>query len=530
MAPCRSAPSTPISTSSRSRNECWRAGGSATSSPRPSGCARTPSRGSSTRARRPPTAGPACTTCGPGSSRTSTPASRRCGATTCPARAAGTATGCRSSSRSRRSSGSLNKHEIEAFGVAEFNQRCRDSVQRYVEDWSALTDAIGHLDRHRGRLLDAVQRLHRVGLVAPPPDVGQGPALRGPPGHALLRRAAAPRSSCHELGQPDVYRDVVDPSVVRALPAHRRAARPTPTSSCGPPRRGRSSPTSPPPSAPTSTTCGSRRGAGGATSCSRSGRRPPLRRGRGRGRRPLHRPRAGRVALPAAVHRSSPLDEAAAAGRRRRLRDHRRRHRHRAHSPPPSARTTPTSGAPRAFPCSTRSTPTARSTTRCRHCTGVFVKDADRTHHRRPRGTRAARARAALRAQLPPLLALRHAAHLLGQDVVVRAHLRAARRAAARERDASAGTPSTSSTAASASGSRATSTGRSRATATGARRCPSGAAPTRHDTCIGRRRRAVASSRAATSPTSTSTGPTSTTSRSRVRSTGATRRPAGCSP
>ena len=31
------------------------------------------------------------------------------------------------------------KHEIEAYGVAEFNRHCRDSVQRYVEDWSALT-------------------------------------------------------------------------------------------------------------------------------------------------------------------------------------------------------------------------------------------------------------------------------------------------------------------------------------------------------------------------------------------------------
>jgi isoleucyl-tRNA synthetase len=31
------------------------------------------------------------------------------------------------------------KHEIEAYGIAEFNQRCRDSVHRYVEDWTSLT-------------------------------------------------------------------------------------------------------------------------------------------------------------------------------------------------------------------------------------------------------------------------------------------------------------------------------------------------------------------------------------------------------
>jgi isoleucyl-tRNA synthetase len=35
------------------------------------------------------------------------------------------------------------KHEIEAFGIEEFNARCRASVQRYVEDWSALTTRSG---------------------------------------------------------------------------------------------------------------------------------------------------------------------------------------------------------------------------------------------------------------------------------------------------------------------------------------------------------------------------------------------------
>src|SRR5262249_14365901 len=39
--------------------------------------------------------------------------------------------------------GITNKHEIEDFGIEAFNQRCRESVQRYVEDWSALTSRIG---------------------------------------------------------------------------------------------------------------------------------------------------------------------------------------------------------------------------------------------------------------------------------------------------------------------------------------------------------------------------------------------------
>ena len=35
------------------------------------------------------------------------------------------------------------KQQIEEFGIAEFNARCRESVHRYVEDWAALTTRIG---------------------------------------------------------------------------------------------------------------------------------------------------------------------------------------------------------------------------------------------------------------------------------------------------------------------------------------------------------------------------------------------------
>jgi isoleucyl-tRNA synthetase len=35
------------------------------------------------------------------------------------------------------------KEEIERYGIAEFNQRCRESVFRYVEDWNRLTERIG---------------------------------------------------------------------------------------------------------------------------------------------------------------------------------------------------------------------------------------------------------------------------------------------------------------------------------------------------------------------------------------------------
>ncbi len=35
------------------------------------------------------------------------------------------------------------KHEVEEYGVAEFNKKCRDSVLRYLTDWEKLTDRIG---------------------------------------------------------------------------------------------------------------------------------------------------------------------------------------------------------------------------------------------------------------------------------------------------------------------------------------------------------------------------------------------------
>ena len=42
-----------------------------------------------------------------------------------------------------RELGITSKEEIEEFGIAEFNARCRESVFRYVEDWNKLTERIG---------------------------------------------------------------------------------------------------------------------------------------------------------------------------------------------------------------------------------------------------------------------------------------------------------------------------------------------------------------------------------------------------
>ncbi|HEX5948641.1 MAG TPA: isoleucine--tRNA ligase, partial [Actinomycetota bacterium] len=39
--------------------------------------------------------------------------------------------------------GTKTKRDIEAFGIAEFNRRCRESVTRYVEDWERMTERLG---------------------------------------------------------------------------------------------------------------------------------------------------------------------------------------------------------------------------------------------------------------------------------------------------------------------------------------------------------------------------------------------------
>ena len=44
-----------------------------------------------------------------------------------------------------------------------------------------------HVDRHRRRVLDALERVHRERLVAVPPDLGRGRDLRGLQGRAVLR-------------------------------------------------------------------------------------------------------------------------------------------------------------------------------------------------------------------------------------------------------------------------------------------------------------------------------------------------------
>jgi isoleucyl-tRNA synthetase len=109
------------------------------------------------------------------------------------------------------------KKDIEAYGVAEFNERCRESVLRHVDAFSALTERMGYwID-----LSDAYRTMD--------PDYVESVwwALKSIFDKGLLIRdfrisPYCPRCgtalSDHEMGQPDVYREVTDPSVTVRFP------------------------------------------------------------------------------------------------------------------------------------------------------------------------------------------------------------------------------------------------------------------------------------------------------------------------
>jgi isoleucyl-tRNA synthetase len=113
--------------------------------------------------------------------------------------------------------GFTRKEDIERYGIAEFNARCRESVLSYVDEWNRLTERIGFwID------LDDAYR-----TMDPPYVESVWWALKTIHDRGLLYEKLkvvpyCPRDqttlSSHELGQPGVYRDVLDPSVYVRLP------------------------------------------------------------------------------------------------------------------------------------------------------------------------------------------------------------------------------------------------------------------------------------------------------------------------
>jgi isoleucyl-tRNA synthetase len=108
--------------------------------------------------------------------------------------------------------GLSSKKDIEAYGIREFNERCRESVLRHVDAFEAMTARMGYwVDLSRAyRTMDAsyiesvwwsLKTVYQRGLLVR--DFRISP---------YCPRCGTPLSD-HELGQPDVYREVTDPSV-----------------------------------------------------------------------------------------------------------------------------------------------------------------------------------------------------------------------------------------------------------------------------------------------------------------------------
>jgi isoleucyl-tRNA synthetase len=104
------------------------------------------------------------------------------------------------------------KKDIETYGVAEFNARCRESVLRHVDAFAALTTRMGYwIDLSTAyRTMDA-QYVESV-WWALKAIYDKDLLVRDFRISPYCPRCGTPLSD-HEMGQPDVYREVTDPSV-----------------------------------------------------------------------------------------------------------------------------------------------------------------------------------------------------------------------------------------------------------------------------------------------------------------------------
>jgi isoleucyl-tRNA synthetase len=109
------------------------------------------------------------------------------------------------------------KKDIEAYGIAAFNERCRESVLRHVDAFEELTDRLGYwIDLSRAyRTMDpdyiesvwwSLKVIFDRGLLVK--DFRISP---------YCPRCETPLSD-HEMGQPDVYREVTEPAITVRFP------------------------------------------------------------------------------------------------------------------------------------------------------------------------------------------------------------------------------------------------------------------------------------------------------------------------
>ncbi|HEX3802453.1 MAG TPA: isoleucine--tRNA ligase [Solirubrobacteraceae bacterium] len=119
-----------------------------------------------------------------------------------------------------RELGMKQKADIERYGIDRFNARCREVVLSHIDDWTRLTERIGYWvdTEHAYKTLDtsyidsvwwALKTIYEKDLLFE--------RLKVVP---YCPRCGTALSS-HELGQPGVYQDVVDPSAYVILPSAR---------------------------------------------------------------------------------------------------------------------------------------------------------------------------------------------------------------------------------------------------------------------------------------------------------------------
>jgi isoleucyl-tRNA synthetase len=108
--------------------------------------------------------------------------------------------------------GFTGKRDIEAYGIAAFNARCRESVLRYVDAWLEMSQRMGYWadTEHAYRTMDpsyvesvwwSLKVVYDAGLLVR--DFRISP---------YCPRCGTPLSDA-ELGQPDVYQVVSDPAI-----------------------------------------------------------------------------------------------------------------------------------------------------------------------------------------------------------------------------------------------------------------------------------------------------------------------------
>jgi isoleucyl-tRNA synthetase len=113
--------------------------------------------------------------------------------------------------------GLTSKRDIEAYGITAFNARCRESVLRHVNAFAEFTQRMGYwIDLSEAyRTMDAsyiesvwwsLKEIYGNGLLVR--DFRISP---------YCPRCGTPLSD-HEMGQPDVYKTVADPSVIVRFP------------------------------------------------------------------------------------------------------------------------------------------------------------------------------------------------------------------------------------------------------------------------------------------------------------------------